>query len=63
MWLILLAGFSALCWLMEYRKQSVKVFNSAINGFTAFQKSVQAIKIKTFREDLASYWYHPSFIH
>jgi competence protein ComEC len=47
--------------LKRYQKQSVKTFNSGLSGLIRFQISAQAIKIKTFREDLAPYWYHHSF--
>lgn len=46
----------------RYQKQSVKAFNSGLSGLIRFQISAQAIKIKTFREDLAPYWYHQAFL-
>jgi competence protein ComEC len=54
-------GFPANEVVERYEKQSVKSFNSGLSGFIRFQISTQDIKIKTFREDLAPYWYHHSF--
>lgn len=54
-------GFPASEVLERYQKQSVIGFNSGLSGFIRFQISEQDIKIKTFREDLAPYWYHRSF--
>ncbi|WP_413702298.1 DNA internalization-related competence protein ComEC/Rec2 [Psychromonas sp. KJ10-10] len=54
-------GFPASEVLERYQKQSVIGFNSGLSGFIRFQISGQDIKIKTFREDLAPYWYHRSF--
>jgi competence protein ComEC len=54
-------GFPAREVLGRYQKQSVKTFNSGLSGLIRFQISAQDIKIKTFREDLAPYWYHHSF--
>ena len=55
-------GFPSDDVISRYQKQSVKTFNSGLTGLIRFQISAQAIKIKTFREDLAPYWYHHSFL-
>ena len=46
----------------RYKKQGVKMVNSGLSGLIRFQITPQAIKIQTFREDLAAYWYHHSLI-
>jgi len=53
-------GFPADEVVNRYQKQSVKMVNSGQSGLIRFQITAQAIKMKTFREDLAPYWYHHS---
>ncbi|WP_022942080.1 DNA internalization-related competence protein ComEC/Rec2 [Psychromonas hadalis] len=54
-------GFPAKEVVQRYQKQSVKMVNSGLSGLIRFQITPQAINMKTFREDLAPYWYHHSF--
>ncbi|WP_284202227.1 DNA internalization-related competence protein ComEC/Rec2 [Psychromonas marina] len=65
-WVIFSAGFMNQ-WkfpadevLERYQKQAVKMVNSGLSGLIRFQITAQAIKMQTFREDLAPYWYHQS---
>ncbi|MCP4325857.1 MAG: DNA internalization-related competence protein ComEC/Rec2, partial [Alteromonadales bacterium] len=46
----------------RYEKKGIITVNSGLSGFIRFQISAQAINMKTFREDLAPYWYHHSFL-
>ncbi|MEI6897217.1 MAG: DNA internalization-related competence protein ComEC/Rec2 [Psychromonas sp.] len=48
--------------LKRYQSQAVKMVNTGQSGFIRFQITAQAIKMQTFREDLAAYWYHHSLI-
>ncbi|WP_354624912.1 DNA internalization-related competence protein ComEC/Rec2 [Psychromonas sp. MME2] len=45
---------------LRYKNQSVKMVNSGLSGFVRFTIDKEQIKIQTYREDLASYWYHHS---
>ena len=56
-------GFPSEEVLRRYEKQSVTVFNSGLSGLIQFEISSQETKIKTFREDIAPYWYHQPFPH
>ena len=46
---------------LRYKNLSVKMANSGLSGFIRFKITKEQIKIQTYREDLASYWYHHSF--
>jgi len=53
-------GFPAEEAVNRYQNQDVKMVNSGQSGLIRFQITTQAIKMETFREDLAPYWYHHS---
>jgi len=53
-------GFPAKEVINRYQNQDVKMVNSGQSGLIRFQITTQAIKMETFREDLAPYWYHHS---
>lgn len=53
-------GFPADEVVKRYQNQAVNIVNSGQSGLIRFQITAQAIKMETFREDLASYWYHHS---
>jgi len=53
-------GFPADEVVKRYQNQSVNMVNSGQSGLIRFQITAQAIKMKTFRDDIASYWYHHS---
>ncbi|WP_238596688.1 DNA internalization-related competence protein ComEC/Rec2 [Psychromonas sp. psych-6C06] len=55
-------GFPAPEVIKRYQNQAVKMVNSGLSGLIRFQITPQAIKMQTFREDLAPYWYHRSLI-
>ena len=55
-------GFPAKEVVKRYQNQTVNMVNSGQSGLIRFQITTQAIKIQTFREDLAPYWYHHSLI-
>jgi len=48
--------------LERYEKYAIKTANSGLSGFIRFQITPQAINMETFREDIAPYWYHHSFL-
>lgn len=45
----------------RYKNQSVNMVNSGVSGFIRFEMNKDQIKMQTYREDLAAYWYHHSF--
>ncbi|WP_019615937.1 DNA internalization-related competence protein ComEC/Rec2 [Psychromonas ossibalaenae] len=53
-------GFPAQEVKLRYKKQGVMSVNSGLNGFIRFNIEKQHINMQTYREDLASYWYHHS---
>jgi len=53
-------GFPADEVITRYQKQAVETVNTGRSGLIRFQIAPQTIKIQTFREDLAPYWYHHS---
>jgi len=53
-------GFPADEVVTRYQQQSVNMVNSGQSGLIRFQITTQTIKMQTFREDLAPYWYHHS---
>ena len=54
-------GFPADEVKLRYKNQSVNMVNSGLSGFIRFKIAKGQIKMQTYREDLASYWYHHSF--
>ncbi|MCW8995752.1 MAG: DNA internalization-related competence protein ComEC/Rec2 [Psychromonas sp.] len=46
---------------LRYKNQSVKMVNSGISGFVRFKIAKEQIKMQTYREDFAAYWYHHAF--
>jgi competence protein ComEC len=46
---------------LRYKNQSVNMVNSGLSGFIRFKIKKGLIKVQTYREDLAAYWYHHSF--
>lgn len=54
-------GFPANEVKLRYKNQSVKMVNSGLSGFIRFKIKKGDIYMQTYREDLASYWYHHSF--
>lgn len=55
-------GFPAPEVQIRYKKRGIKMVNSGLQGFIRFNINKEQIKMQTYREDLASYWYHHSFI-
>lgn len=55
-------GFPAPEVQSRYTMRGVKMVNSGLQGFTRFDINKEQIKMQTYREDLASYWYHHSFL-
>ena len=55
-------GFPAMEVKLRYKNQGVKMVNSGLTGFVRFKITKQGVNMKTFREDLAPYWYHHSFL-
>ncbi|WP_028862112.1 DNA internalization-related competence protein ComEC/Rec2 [Psychromonas aquimarina] len=53
-------GFPAQEVKLRYKKQGVMSVNSGLSGFIRFNIEKQYINMQTYREDLASYWYHQS---
>lgn len=53
-------GFPAEEVVSRYKAHKIDTVNSGQSGLIRFQITAQAIKMKTFREDLAPYWYHRS---
>jgi competence protein ComEC len=53
-------GFPADEVITRYQKHGVETVNTGLSGLIRFQISAQTIKMQTFREDLAPYWYHHS---
>jgi len=53
-------GFPAAEVEKRYQQHEIKTANSGLSGLIRFQITSQAIKMQTFREDLAAYWYHHS---
>jgi len=54
-------GFPANEVKLRYKNQSVKMVNSGLSGFIRVKIKKGCIYMQTYREDLASYWYHHSF--
>ena len=54
-------GFPAKEVKLRYQKQDVKMINTGLSGFVRFKIEKGHIKMQTYREDLAAYWYHHSF--
>ena len=50
--------FPALSVLARYQKNDVQQLITANTGFIRFNVQNQHIEVKTYREDLAAYWYH-----
>ncbi|MFT6987506.1 MAG: competence protein ComEC [Psychromonas sp.] len=55
-------GFPAAPVVSRYKNRGVKMVNSGLQGFIRFKINKEQIKMQTYREDLASYWYHHSFL-
>jgi competence protein ComEC len=45
---------------LRYNNQSIKMVNSGLSGFIRFKIAKGEVKMQTYREDLAGYWYHHS---
>lgn len=45
---------------LRYKNQSVKMVDTGLSGFVRFTMDKEKINMQTYREDLASYWYHHS---
>ncbi|MCG6199996.1 DNA internalization-related competence protein ComEC/Rec2 [Psychromonas antarctica] len=54
-------GFPAAQVKSLYEKQGIKTVNTGLQGFIRFTITQEKIKMQTYREDLAPYWYHHSF--
>lgn len=63
-WVVFAAGyknrwhFPAAPVLERYQKQGVMPLTTGYTGFIRFNVKNQHIEMKTYREDLAAYWYH-----
>ncbi len=55
-------GFPAEQVKLRYSEQNVRMVNSGLNGFVRFKITRENINMQTYREDLAPYWYHHSFL-
>ncbi|TEW56003.1 DNA internalization-related competence protein ComEC/Rec2 [Psychromonas sp. RZ22] len=63
-WVVFPAGyrnrwnFPALQVVQRYQQQGAKQLTTGNTGFIRFNVQNQHIEVKTYREDLAAYWYH-----
>jgi len=55
-------GFPAAEVQSRYKTLGVKTVNSGLQGFIRFKINKEQIKMQTYREDLAAYWYHHTFL-